>query len=1071
MSQDRLLARYLFDQGMAACQADRLEEAIGFWTESKAICARLGLTEHEAECNLNIGIALCRLGKAEQALGHLEQARSIFRSNCYSEGFALVGMNIGIALDALGRPDLAIAHWRQASMHFQRLRLEEEEADCNINISAAFDKLAQPQQAMEYGERARAVFLRLRREEKVADSDVIIGNVLLTLKEPQKAIERYRQAAAVFLPKPNSIKDVAGCYMGIGLALNDLGQPQQAIEYFALAEAAFNRLGLKIEEARCQANIGIAFLALGRPQKAREYLEKAAKVFHDLDLKKDEAVARKAIGASLLALEPQQAIEYNKQAQEVFRSLELKKEVAESDLNIGVAFLKLGQPEQAKEHFEQAKAIFIDLDLKGDAAGCDVNIGAALIALGQPQLAIKHLEGAKAELKLNRDVAYCDNNLGVAYADLAATADPETARARYQQALDHLDSAILICEHLRSTLSVTGLRLSFFEQYIRSYRLAIHCCLRLGRITDALHYLERSHSKVLAETVSGNLVLNQEEINEIGEELYAEFLNLRARLHQMGLMPMVMSDFNTKPESYDSGYTRTKTQRDFDTLVQRIAKEFPNSAFTRKLAATEVRHLKKVDEYFGLVPDDRSCLLEFLAWADDGRLRAFLLTSEQTRKKLELIVFPEGSLERLDKIWQQWKRMYVDAGKLSDEEVKSIVCQTCHQLHELIFAADIEVVRQNGDAGAATDTRRQRLLDYLNTTLEQGGENQPRRMYLIPHAQLFYMPLHAACWSEQSAKEPDCSKQQESPRPHYLIEDYLCIYAPSAYLLKVSQERQYEKPEEPRAIVVGNPKPLPEGMKLLPGAKTEAGATTKLLTEVGWKVDLLIEEDATKQRYLDGDEGGVAGINKGVYYHQHLALHGDFGTDGEQAKLFFAPSSEGFCYARDIAGAPLQATRCVIAAFCYSSATDLRGQSINEYLGMGAAFLQARVGTFIGTLYPLSDEGSRWLVPELYRLHLQEGLSWAAALRRAQLQMAGVTVSDANPPETPNMAIDSPLQMAGITTPDANGNKRGGPTMTAGKLGLLEKNLITETWESEAEQVSRLNHPYHWAAFTISGKE
>lgn len=134
----------------------------------------------------------------------------------------------------------------------------------------------------------------------------------------------------------------------------------------------------------------------------------------------------------------------------------------------------------------------------------------------------------------------------------------------------------------------------------------------------------------------------------------------------------------------------------------------------------------------------------------------------------------------------------------------------------------------------------------------------------------------------------------------------------------------------------------------------------------------------------------------------------------------------------------MQGMQSVVAAACLTSVTS---PTLNEYLGMGAAFLQAGVGTFIGTLFPLSDAGSGKLVPELYRLRLQEGLSWADALRRAQLQMAGVAASD------------------------ASRDKRA-PTMTAETLEWLQ---AAQT--QEAEPKIPLDHPYHWAAFTISGKE
>jgi len=130
-----------------------------------------------------------------------------------------------------------------------------------------------------------------------------------------------------------------------------------------------------------------------------------------------------------------------------------------------------------------------------------------------------------------------------------------------------------------------------------------------------------------------------------------------------------------------------------------------------------------------------------------------------------------------------------------------------------------------------------------------------------------------------------------------------------------------------------------------------------------------------------------------------------------------------------------------VAAACLTSFTS---PAVNEYLGMGAAFLQAGVWIFIGTIYPLSDLGSSLLVPKLYRLHLKEGLSWADALRRAQLQMARGVPSGAS-------------------------RDRQGPTMTEKKLETL-----FGFWKKSpkpADEAPPLDHPYHWAAFTISGKE
>ncbi len=636
-----------------------------------------------------------------------------------------------------------------------------------------------------------------------------------------------------------------------------------------------------------------------------------------------------------------------------------------------------------------------------------------------------------------------------------------------QQALDHLDDAILTYEQLRTKVFIPAHRISFFEQYIGSYQTAIYCCLRLGRISEALHYLERSRSKTLAEAVSGNLIPDR---SEVGNELYNEFFDLRSRLHQLGLLPIIRTGAESQTEPKDRNSERSQAHHDFDSLVRRIATQFPNSAFAQRLKAAEVRYLKEVDGYVELLPDNRSCLLEFLTWANDGRLRAFLVTKQNG---LELLIFPEGSLDQLDALWNRWGLVYEPSFKITEssletlkskgvsdevlEELQSlkshritgglkekaeIVLETCHQLHKLIFDAEVQISREGSLHEAIIETRSWKLRDYLNTMLEAGDDKQPRRIYLIPHSFLFLMPLHAACYDEET-----------QPRPHYLIDDYAVVYAPSAYLLKVSQQREDRQLDQPRALVVGNPQPLDE-LPSLRGATSEARAVARQLRRAGWTVDQLIKKRATKQHFLSGDEARIAGINSGLYSHLHLAQHAGIGNRGHQPlRLLLAaqhagisnfghhtylcfgqpsadvPPEQYLCEAAEIAGASLQNTESALIAGCLTSFALL----LSEYLGTSAAFLQAGVGTCIGTIYALSDEGSRWLVPELYRLHLEEGLSWADALRRAQLWMAG-----------------------GLASGTSRGERK--ETMGEAELELLEESLIP------------VDHPYHWAAFTLSGK-
>src|SRR5262249_40765398 len=151
-------------------------------------------------------------------------------------------------------------------------------------------------------------------------------------------------------------------------------------------------------------------------------------------------------------------------------------------------------------------------------------------------------------------------------------------------------------------------------------------------------------------------------------------------------------------------------------------RQFPASAFAQRLKAAEVRYLKDVSEYVALLPNDRSCLLEFLSWADDGRLRAFLVTKQNG---LELLTFPEDSLNQLDAVSAEWTGVY--DGKLRPREKAAIVENTCRRLYDVIFNAEVKITREASDEPAPSEESR-RLLDHLDTTLEPGDEEQPRHV-------------------------------------------------------------------------------------------------------------------------------------------------------------------------------------------------------------------------------------------------------------------------------------------------------------------------------------------------------
>jgi CHAT domain-containing protein/tetratricopeptide (TPR) repeat protein len=881
-----------------------------------------------------------------------------------------------------------------------------------------------------------------------------IGEALLELGCLQDAVVALAQARKMFVDCNRKV-EAAHCEKDEGVALKDLGHPQQAKIRFELAKEVFQHFGYEKEAADNEMNIGAALADLGDLVEAEKHYAAAEEKYGRTGYQKGVADCAFNLGAALLSNNrSSEALAQYERAKAEYGRLQLRVDVAECELGIGEAFDAQRYYGKAIAKYEQARQVFLECRVERRVADSDVRIGGSLAALGRYEEAIARYENAQrifSRRELTREAAFVDSKIGNALYKWGNVSGMGQATSRYTRALININRAIETFERLRASISIVGLRISFSDQYAHAYCTAINCCLKLGRLIDALNYLERSRSKSLTEMVAGDLLPDR---HEIGEALYDRFLDLRRRLRKLNLVPpleTMRTPLGERGEPASERLIYSPDQHEFAVFVQRIAARFPKSTFTRRVRAARVSYLSGVEEYISLLPDEQAALLEFLPWSEDEGLRAFLLTK---RNQLELLTFPKESFYEICGLLKRWSVMY-EKSKISVR--METVLDACYLLHQVIFSATVEIVREQMPNKTPV---KEPLISHLDELLKSGsdknanGDHLSRRLYVIPYAGLFLLPLHAACAGARK-------------QPHYLASDYTFIYAPSAFLLRECQRRQYPQPVETpapftgwqplglsvffnrvgnyvksklrgrphsgrqfrsqlnqiRALVVGNPLPRPTS---LAAAEKEAKWVSRELLRAGAQIDELIGQQATKQCFLYGNtQTGVAGIYKGDYDHIHLAQHAEASRHGRHAWLEFGIGSENIlpdqyrCYAQEIVGATLHKARCVVAAACETGVTDPMS---SDYYGITSAFLQAGAGTVISTIYPLSDIGSTPLMRKLYLLRFRKGLSWSEAMRQAQLK----TIR---------------------------------PGAAERMLELLKIMPQRALW-----------HPYHWAAFTVNGK-
>ncbi len=293
-----------------------------------------------------------------------------------------------------------------------------------------------------------------------------------------------------------------------------------------------------------------------------------------------------------------------------------------------------------------------------------------------------------------------------------------------------------------------------------------------------------------------------------------------------------------------------------------------------------------------------------------------------------------------------------------------------------------------------------------------------QRVTIIPGGRLNLLPLHAA---------PVAVNGQ----PASFSDLFAVSYAPSARALAISYHRCRDEATAPSLLAVGNPLPLPGGVRPLPYARLEA---EEIARRFGQEVHLVCAKAATHAAVTAAMSGRT---------HLHFACHGQF--DPEK------PLESGLLLGGDtltlrqiLDDITLRGVRLAVLSACQTAISDYK-ELPDEVIGLPAAFLQAGAAGVLGSLWPVNDLSTMLLMDRFYHLHLDERLEAAVALQTAQRWLREVTAGE---------LFD--------------------------RFGREAQQLVTRMSKEQAleywyrfEKMGRgerpFADPYYWAAFTFTG--
>jgi CHAT domain-containing protein len=215
----------------------------------------------------------------------------------------------------------------------------------------------------------------------------------------------------------------------------------------------------------------------------------------------------------------------------------------------------------------------------------------------------------------------------------------------------------------------------------------------------------------------------------------------------------------------------------------------------------------------------------------------------------------------------------------------------------------------------------------------------------------------------------------DAPRREYLLQRFTLRTAPSAAFYVDAAQRSLRLPDNPAALVVGNPELTPaQRVNLLPlaDAEREAGLVSALYPGSMLLTDSAAQRDRVWQQL---DEHAV------FHFAGHAVFNPEQPGESYLAMTGNGSADDGLMLAREIGELRLSNLQVVVLSAC--STLGQRATRTGPAAGLAYSFLRARVPATVSTLWDVSDSGTTPLLADFHR-QLAGGVHPAKALQQAQ---------------------------------------------------------------------------------------
>jgi len=844
----------------------------------------------------------------------------------------------GLAPEALALFDQALSLLQQAEETLDRLQFPYDAARVTNNIGYTYLIMEEFNTAVPYFNRAAEQFRSMREWQDELNP---VSNLAYIDKEQAnlvRAVESWQRQLDL-MQADGDLRSRADTSDNLAAAQLALHRLTEALKSYSEGLSIHREIDDINGQAYSLAGLGTTYYSLGQQELALEYMETALKAAQQTNNGATQASMLRFIGRiKRLAGDSEGALQAHSRALRLatgpMNRANIRLEICEDLVALdrpGEALKLLGETQDLVEesHNPLLRADFMRVR------------GTALLQSGQPGEALKAFRQAADNYQSVGLTAERSRALfGVAHATRAL--------GHTWEALEHTEQAIAAVEQLRGQLVAPEFRSFFLAARQDYYSFLIDILMDLDSCSDkgsdqylirALSVSERSRARALIDLIGeASIQLQGPGLNELNEQqaqLYQQMASRRFQLDRLLEQPGVA---DTEKQILELRQELAGLENQVNLL--RIELREKNTGYA-SLTDPDILEADRIREML----DDETILLQYALGTENSYV--WLVTRDS-----------------------------IEARKLA---ARSMIEPEARRLYELLQMPI-------GDSAHQAELS-QRIARLSELVLEPAGPLQQHRVLVVADGVLHYVPF-SVLLSPSVIGEPAL-----------MLVSHELISVPSMSVL-AAQRQIHLNQDRPRKelAVFADPVFSSDDHRLT--NETEAAATANALPRLpatAHEARSIAGLVAPEQRLLalgfDSNLDSVMNTQLSDYRIIHFATHGRIDSRYPAlSELVFSQIDErgqprdGSLRLHDIYNLDLQADLVAMSACSTALGREIAGEGLT---GLTQGFMYAGSRSVLASLWQVPDRATAELMTRFYRNLLEGGKKPAAALRLAQIDLAG----------------------------------------------------------------------------------